>query len=319
MPRVGSYRATLLVDGRGLKEYLPPQDDEDDDSSEPASTVVRYIEATPGAEFSFQIDLDPNTPFSTGSKRVQIDLDGTTVHEPLFSQKSKRHRKKSQVFKCSGKKCQEAGNWVLKPYQFNTLTTSEDARSTTELMELAKKIGTIKITITDIVILGKSTSGMDARAEAKSVPEKALKGKPTDMSASLGKGKPTAPIKYKSSRRVGEPKAVFVFKYRSRRALQLLDIVPTTPEPQPLQERDASTLSLEEARRLVEQYRQQESQTARIKAEAGEKVKTEIDVDQESNHRKRPATFEDDGDCQIVEVKKCKTTSNAPVEILDLS
>lgn len=52
-----------------------------------------------------------------------------------------------------------------------------------------------------------------------------------------------------------EPLATFIFRYRSLRALKSIGIVPRTPSPEPLEERDAESLTVDEARELIRRYK----------------------------------------------------------------
>lgn len=95
----------------------------------------------------------------------------------------------------------------------------------------------------------------------------------------LGEKKKIEPISVYSGTEIdSRPIATFIFKYRSKQALQQLHIIPTTPEPTPLEERDVETLTVEELRELVR--RQKAAGTASKMENSGgdRKVKRERDT-----------------------------------------
>lgn len=127
------------------------------------------------------------------------------------------------------------------------------------IKQLAKNIGCIHIEIYDVTHF--ATNLRSERSQTyQPVPEKALKGQPIDMTAGYGSATAIEWRKSAQCQRAGKPLAKFVLKYRSRRALQLLDLIPTTPEPEPLEERNIDTLNPEEMRQLLTQMRQNENQ-----------------------------------------------------------
>lgn len=127
------------------------------------------------------------------------------------------------------------------------------------------------------------------------------------MLAGLGTATPSKTGINTSLNRMAPLLARFVFKYRSHRSLQMLDLVPASPEPVLLEDRGVETLNLQEARTLVTQYRQKthangvKQEDLSLKAE-----ETESTLNRAT---KRLATFKDDDECCIIEVKKCKTTN----------
>ena len=188
------------------------------------------------------------------------------------------------------------------------------------MKELAASIGCLHVEISDThrtLRLAPSRHTLPDQV----VPEKALKGQPIDMSAGFGLGTATKkPVRHELHK-VGKPLAKFVIKYRSRRALQLLELIPTTPEPQLLEERDVHTLNPREMRQLLthmrEQGTQMADQLAKVKSEAV-RVKGEAG-DSNGGRRRRTITLEaDDDDCVIIETKKRKIEPGE-VDVLDLT
>lgn len=140
------------------------------------------------------------------------------------------------------------------------------------------------------------------------------------------------PVTYwETTRPYGEdPIAVFIFKYRSRSKvylqiiynlmadfhtgdLQIEGVIPRSPSPVPLEERDPDDLSPEEARELVRRHRQREQERIKIKKETQEK-------------RARSDAFDGDSDVEELSVtgegstrKRHRTSTDSGVEIVDLT
>lgn len=159
-----------------------------------------------------------------------------------------------------------------------------------------------------------------------SVPEKALKGRAIssrtmsvcifllstacffNLHRSLGKAEPT---RYSKCVRVTypwgrDPFATFTFKYRSHHDLQIEGIIPRSPSPVPLEERDPDTLTAEEARELVRIQRQQLQNRVKVKKEKREREEDEVS---------------DDGEVTMMgeQRKGQRTSTDSGIEVIDLS
>ena len=93
--------------------------------------------------------------------------------------------------------------------------------------------------------------------------------------------------------------------------LQIEDIIPRSPSPVPLEERDPDDLSPEEARELIRRLRTQGGETAvKIKKEKrGRPVEDDTDDD-------------DDDDVEVTEQRAAKRTrlsTDSGVELIDLT
>lgn len=127
-----------------------------------------------------------------------------------------------------------------------------------------------------------------------------------------------------------DPIAVFVFKYRSRSKLyprfvsnlmadfnigdlQVEGVIPRSPSPLPLEQRDPDDLSPEEARELVRRLRQREQERIKIKKEAQEKRARSDAFDGDSDVEELPVTGE--GSAR----KRHRPSTDSGVEIVDLT
>ncbi|EXJ58344.1 hypothetical protein A1O7_05769 [Cladophialophora yegresii CBS 114405] len=104
-----------------------------------------------------------------------------------------------------------------------------------------------------------------------SVPEKLVKGAALDiytkLDSSIIMGKYQIES-WESTKIEEEPCAVFIFKYRSKGALQALGILARPSSPQPLEERDVETLTSDELKELARRFKAlQEAQKVKVKQE----------------------------------------------------
>ena len=90
--------------------------------------------------------------------------------------------------------------------------------------------------------------------------------------------------------------------------LQIEDMIPSTPTPTPLEERDRNDLTLEEARELLRLKRTQESNAVKVKKEKRRRAAEDDD--------------QDDGEMTITEERKAKRareSTDSGIEIVDLT
>ncbi|KAK5089771.1 hypothetical protein LTR70_006613 [Exophiala xenobiotica] len=172
------------------------------------------------------------------------------------------------------------------------------------IKQLARNIGCIHIAVYDVTRTAKYWREREPQI-GQSVPEKALKGQPIDMTAGYG---PATAIK-----RGGAPP-----KFTEL----MLDLIPTTPEPEPLEERNIETLNTEEMRQLLTQMREKgkqlSGQHAKVKNETT-LVKEEEDRRARLPKRQRSTLSDgDDDDCVLVEVKT-RRVAPEEVDVLDLT
>jgi len=178
MPKSGAYEISLLVNGHPLHEYDPPNDENDTD----ADAVVKYVEATEGAEFYVDFKVRPNTEFPTGSKGVTIKIDGKFVDGYPVHERQHRIREGGWSGLRTGRSRLENGAWVERPLMFKRRTTTEEVMPMQSMKELAKNVGCINVSIKDIICTPARRIMKNAPVDLP-VPEKALKGRPIDVSA----------------------------------------------------------------------------------------------------------------------------------------
>lgn len=313
MPKVGAITVSIVANGTVLHEYNPPNDEQSDSDAQ----VVKYIEVVENSEFSIRVNLDSQTNWQTEFKMVHIYMDGDYVVGRYIGKETGNYREgwhidigKISVF--------EAGSWFDQSFLFKNLQTTDQSRELDELKKIAQGLGTIRVEIFDVTRDEQVQSNGSTRTETQPVPEKALKGQPIDMSAGFGQKRLGHRILFFTSTKVGSVLANFVFKYRSRRALQLLDLIPATPEPEPLEERDVSVLGAREMRELLTQMRERENRMANELARVKQET-LKVKEDGTANRKRQSATVEsDDDECIIVEVKKRRKIKEE-IDVLDLT
>ncbi|KAJ9609591.1 hypothetical protein H2200_005918 [Cladophialophora chaetospira] len=294
MAIIGNFEVTIAGEGEVLHEYDVAAEDQVDPSkkdasnNEPASkyedlraratTVFKYVEAVPGLNFqiSYTAQSKGRLP-ARGYFSFPTTIDGHCVSQPIVTAKDLAKR---------------------GPRTTHREGTSDDQNSMTAAEIIAKyqSIGTVKVEVWRRISKGKKNSSSNRSILTGPVPEKALKGKAMDVGVELQAAKPSQ----KHNVHVGEdlddyPVATFILFYRSRNALQILGVIPRTPEPVALEDRDPATLTPAE---LLELVRRQQAQLQ------AEKVKIKQEKAEANLKRlegiKREAEVEDDDEISIV-------------------
>lgn len=331
MPYTDSFTTAIAVNGIDLREYEPPADERSDATAGPGRKRIVYIEAVDGQNFDVRFKARGRPSFAGARLGVTVYLDNVEAKSLLFSEEAHRLNRNFTSLSFTSSDFLRDNTWFERKFMFRNLATTDTDTKGTNLKEVAKNLGTIRVQLRRWSLpteTGPAKKG--THHQVKDIPEKALKGQPIDLAAGFGNPKPiSAPI-HCNSKPIGAPLLDYVFKYRSRKALQMLDLIPVTPEPIPLHERDPNTLSLAEARELLAQIRARDSKPNSIKQE-NMAIKRERDLKErlglsEGSGRKRRVSStatsnNDDGDDDVifVEAKRVKRAPSREVEVLDLS
>ncbi|KAK3622242.1 hypothetical protein LTR56_022290 [Elasticomyces elasticus] len=317
-PLLPGMTISIDVAGKDLPEY----NEEETDEANPIE-CVKYIEAMSGAEFGFAICFDaPSFQYAYETINLECSLDGQSVGDSWFDRQARSSRNRLVE---RGAISMTSQGLVSQPMLFSELTISEEAPDKS-LMGKLGALGTISVvcylarlmnyTPVDSQWSGKMSGGKKAgrrKTKAKAaipvagvdgelftplladgrVPEKNLKGMALSHQAVVG---PATPFQDTASRpvRKGSPIATFVFKYRSRAALQALHIIPRTPSPVPLEDRPVEELSIEEMRELVR--RQKATLDAQNERGTKQEIKQEI-----KRERDLPSSEGEESDVEVVE------------------
>ncbi|KAI6867216.1 hypothetical protein KC338_g3268 [Hortaea werneckii] len=308
-PKVPGLTVSIDVAGQLLPEY------DGGDAQEVANnTVTKYIEAVSGAEFAITFRFDNNLfPFANHAIAASVFCDGNGASRKLFAPNMTvsdvRHFIRDHVEE------RRNGDAVCRALMFSDLETS-DADVNKGLFNKVKTLGTIVVKwhkgrvvpytrkLVPPPFVGASFA--DGR-----VPEKNLKGQAITHQTTYGRDLKRQMAPSFDIESVGEPFAIFEFRYRSHAALQSMGILPRSPSPTPLEDRNIEDLSPEEMRELLRrQQRQRESSKIPIKREIKrERIESEDDDD-------------DGDDVEIVdqpEKKRRLDADAAGTEVVDLS
>ncbi|GAB1742406.1 hypothetical protein NU219Hw_g7955t1 [Hortaea werneckii] len=309
-PRVPGLTVSIDVAGQDLPEY-----DGGDTQAPSSNTVTKYIEAVSGAEFAISYRFD-NSVFAFADHAIVANIycDGNGTCGELFKPKSIatgfrgliQHRIERGT----------NGDLVFRAMMFSDLTISE-AEVNKDLFNKLKSLGTI------VIKWYKGKVGPNRRSAVPSpsvgasladgrVPEKNLKGQAITHQTAYGREVKRQKAPNYDVQPIGEPFATFEFRYRSRVALQSMGILPRTPSPIPLEDRDIEDLNQEEMRELLRrQQRQRGSSEVPIKREIKrERIEFEDDDDDGDGDdfeivdrpEKKPRLDVDDAGTEVVDL-----------------
>ncbi|CAK1364259.1 hypothetical protein CB0940_12244 [Cercospora beticola] len=297
-----------------------------------ANHATKYIEAEEGRNFAMSVRTDPQMA------RVQQDcvaahifFDGKHVGGSILET---GRRQASQWFMRDCYERNTASGSTSEKYCFASLQTNDNPVGTAKLADY-KDLGEVEVrcywarkTAGTHTNDSQSTASQDVSA---SIPEKCLKGRAISSRASLGAVEQRAhKVNYANLKYPYgiTPFAKFTFKCRSRRDLQIEDIIPRTPSPAPLEQRDPNTLTLEESRELLRRLLQrkeqrEQKQQIEIKKE-GQKIKKEGQKKRERSETVE-AEVDDEDEGGIVVTgegparKRGRQSTDSGVEIVDLT
>ncbi|KAH0364052.1 hypothetical protein KCU65_g6977, partial [Aureobasidium melanogenum] len=278
IPDVPHVVVDIVVDGRPLPEYL----DQDDDDSVSHESIIKYVECVSGSHFGIRVDLTGMEfkHLKRGNSIItDYYLDGQVVacavhrfplgHLAVTTRPAARYR--------------EDGTWKERNFMFADLVTSEEGLSN-KLRSDLKDLGTITVKHfyahsnwsreAPFLDFPKVNVGQEV------VHEKNLKGQAISNQAKLGEEVALGYLSTVDSRRLGNAFAEFQFRYRSRKDLQTLYLVPRSPSPVPLEDRPEETLNREELLELLRRQKTRQEQKIAIKQE----LKRERIEDDESDN-----------------------------------
>ncbi|KAF2127324.1 hypothetical protein P153DRAFT_433116 [Dothidotthia symphoricarpi CBS 119687] len=300
-------KAEIVVNSSALEEY------EDDEEQASSNMVTKYIEVQSGSEFAIKCTLTRPGPGCT--LVLQFYLDGKWVCGAYVMQNDLL----GNTFETftEGLRYSEGHRWYLQKFCFSELKIEEfDNRDfSDQLIQDLKDMGEITVRVHRVKNLRRSEqnssrSRKDLGIYADNVPEKALKGKTLSHKSSLRNPvscNPTAPWEHDYMDSVDKPIATYKFKYRSKHALQSLLIMPRSPSPVPLEERDVDTLNAEEMRELLRRQRERDEAARAVKREGVKRERSDTATDTDphvdddelsfisAKRRRFPVTLNEDG------------------------
>ncbi|THV75814.1 hypothetical protein D6D28_01572 [Aureobasidium pullulans] len=299
IPDVPYVSVDIVVDGRALSEYL----DEDDHESLSSNSTIKYVECVSGSKFGIQVDLNGMEPWNLEGGDIVLEdyfLDGKWVDGAVKSFPLNRHH---AISVRHAARHREGGTWKERDFMFADLVTTEDAISKTLKPDL-KDLGTI----TKRQKTQHNHQGVKFGHE--NLHEKHLKGQAMSYQAKLGEAVPIKDPAFVNARRFGEAFAVFTFRYRSRRDLQTMYLIPRSASPIPLEDRPEESLNREELLELLRRQKTRQDEQVAIKKEL-----------------KRERTEDDDSDDDLMIISsrrpaksfKSSTNVDTGIETIDLT
>ncbi|KAI4658828.1 uncharacterized protein J4E79_006587 [Alternaria viburni] len=288
-------KVEVFVKNAPLEEHV----DDDDQTSD--NEVTKFIEASSGDNFEVKYCFSPGFSIRH-AMLVELEIDGEYADSAVFNPGSSIRWNSTYVFK--GSREFEDGGYFVRKFCFSQLEIDDDGDTRKFEDSLKKKlhsVGVISLRCYWVTASGSSTPKAKAQKNETLgvVPEKALKGSALSHQARTTKIDET-------------PFAEFTFKYRSRAALKSLLIIPRTPSPVPLEERDINTLTLEESRELLRLQREQRDAAPVIKREGVKRERSSTIINEDN----------DDDDVTFLSAKRRRlpvTLDENGAEIIDLT
>ncbi|KFY34975.1 hypothetical protein V494_06310 [Pseudogymnoascus sp. VKM F-4513 (FW-928)] len=260
---------SITINGNKVTEYEAPMDETQ--HHHPKKTVLRYIEAISGANYSILNEISPSYKMKS-SLAFQVQVDGWTLPaDPLFI-RSKYSG--AWIRTIDGKEQVDyKGRRWKKPFKFSSLNIvdAHDKERIKRDTNVSKNIGEIKVTVlrrqVKEEIQERSTGGYGNTS--LEIAEKAVKGQTLSHGTELGEAvlctEKKSTFNATNQRGSRDPAAVFIFRYRSREALEAEHIIPRSQSSDILRR-----FTAEELQAMRELLAEEElSNSIKIKKEAG--------------------------------------------------
>ncbi|KAK5956109.1 hypothetical protein OHC33_002682 [Knufia fluminis] len=225
-----SFEVTVLVGGIPLPEFdVPPNEARHYQNPEQTTpnTIQRLVEVENDQLFSIRSRVRIGYRFTTPSIQHFVWFDGS----PAYIFHSTPTNRAAIV---DGNSAMDGGRLVKRPFKFAPLELNDDTHVIDSMGSPALGIGSIIIQFwpaSSIVSTPTRIPQAIAHESAISISEQAIKGRPIDLRIGSGDGQPMDQRPYEaSSHRVSrQPLATFKTIYRTKRALELMDVVLSRP------------------------------------------------------------------------------------------
>ncbi|KAJ3950637.1 uncharacterized protein N0V96_001787 [Colletotrichum fioriniae] len=261
-------KVTVQVNGQEAVEYDDPDGLENDVNRKHAThRTFNYIESKDDTCFTVTYEVNNmhrwESPKSAFSLYLYVDgkrMDSVVCEASRFYPFDPSY-KWSTVVEGSRESSRDPSFDRLSKFKFSQVTTVDDA--TKERVEgdskKAKSLGVIEVFVYPLTITGPSYSSghehyRDNQNSSFNIAEKALKGRAVSHGTSLTDGGFVSKRKSVCAEYLngGNPIACFMFKYRSRDALQKELIIPRSPSPEAIDELSEADIRRLAAERLDE-------------------------------------------------------------------
>ncbi|KAI4257533.1 MAG: hypothetical protein L6R42_005588 [Xanthoria sp. 1 TBL-2021] len=299
MPALGDLRVAISVDKQQRSDYH-----DEDTTDQNAKFISRYVECKSGASFSVEILIQKTMKFKSDAIIVYVDIDGRKADSIIISQLEVSSTGGGVYFKrISGATRKIANHWEFRPFMFGEIKHVEQLSGPVAIQHDRKTLGSIAVKVHQITrkdaVPAKESSWDEAKnpSHAITLSEHQLKGSSATHAANYGMKQHAAACEYVDVDFVDgrdSPFAHFQFKYRSKKALQSILLIPRTPSPPPpprpipLEERPVESLSVEELQQLVRRQRPSTSLTQRKESQTAKpNAKSKLESTLAEQHIKR--------------------------------
>ncbi|PPJ59205.1 hypothetical protein CBER1_03034 [Cercospora berteroae] len=249
----------VMVDGEPLQEYTEAAFEPEE------KTVTRYVEAKSNQNFTMRISVAEGTPMKGNCLTFYIHIDGKYAAGAIITSPSVQSQSHTRTVEG-----RYSSSTTLQRFFFDSLDVATDGKMLAEEADRLEKLGTIEVFVSEEMTLDTVVQTYETASDFGIVSEKALKGRA--LSHSVAFGAPTATVAQPctNTKLVNEYEEFalkIVFKYRSLGSLKAEMVIPRTPSPPPLEEKEQ--LSREEVRELQKQMKELKGISANLKRERG--------------------------------------------------
>ncbi|KAG6029805.1 hypothetical protein E4U41_000274 [Claviceps citrina] len=241
LTQIPEINVSVHVNGRPAKEYPPPDQHGDHTPSNPALfTHECYIESQSAQQYTVEVLVAPEYKFgATEGLLCDLSVDGRRVRATILQPTNCYQRRPLRHSFIGPLRLSTTSRRAIEEKMtFSPVTTVEEASKTTleRDAKVVADLGVIILAVSTCQIVGYGSTRVREQAaagEALTIAEKSLKGKELSHGTRFTEGDAVPAIRRTCNVRGQKPIAKYMFRYRSRSALQREMILPrTSPTPQ---------------------------------------------------------------------------------------
>ncbi|CAK4033344.1 Hypothetical predicted protein [Lecanosticta acicola] len=256
------FEVAIVVDGKPLAEHM------DKDAPDEERKAIRYIEAVSDKVFEVHIAAKKGIEIKGDAVTAEIYMDGQYADGPMIEKGAN----------CFSDDIAISRGWDIsatevRKYCFAAIDTADDKRAFHGEAEKLKDLGSIRVELEYVEIISETSTWEEDPKEIGIISEKALAVQGRSISHAVGmqpavKVQPFVRWDTRTIDPSGKDNGVITFRYASKASLQYSGIIPRTPSPPPLE--DKEELTPEEVKQLqaeLKARKRKESRLAEIKKE----------------------------------------------------
>ncbi|KAG5983439.1 hypothetical protein E4U55_008149 [Claviceps digitariae] len=294
LDQIPQIDVSVHINGRPAKEYPPPDQNDDHAPAHPHPDVhihECYIESQSGQTYTVNVSVSPEfNNITIDAVLCRLSVDGCHINGVVLENSKGLVRTRQYCFKGPYSRSATSKRVVNHKLTFSPVTTVEETSSTILKRDakIVAALGMIVLEISTCKVKGYDSLQLHRRKEKKAftIAEKSMKGKELSHGTTFTKGDVMTAVPRRVRIHDEKPIAKYIFRYRSRSALQSEMILPhDLPIQEPSVSNQVLSMTDDEVRALAEKYLRvkREQQQVKLENNATSRHERTIDLTQDDD------------------------------------